>query len=208
MYNTYSRLFVIPLLICFLLAMSGCSNDQPKNEKDFIDGLNASTDYIAPPIEVDKCEIEKRRTDEELGTDLIYVTVSGSNNDISCSLSYILTYELYNEGWMMETIERDREGDWSFVIVNPDDIIEDIQNISGLQDDSEWRESVSSIEITDQRLPEYSDNPFEVIITADLHFSGPEKTGTESYEMHYDFSEGRSALFMCQNLNYQNSSIY
>ena len=75
---------------------------------------------------MDECEIEKRRTDEEAGTDLIYLTVSGDNGEFECSLSYIVTYELYNEGWILETIERDYEGDWVLTGIDEDAMVEDI----------------------------------------------------------------------------------
>lgn len=82
----------------------------------------------------------------------------------------ILTYELYNEGWILETIERDREGNWDFEILDTDDIIEDIQDITGHQDDSAWSSSVEFVNVIDKQFPEYSNNPFEVLYTVELYF--------------------------------------
>ena len=71
------------LLIVMACSLTACGKS-PKSEQGILDDLNASTDYIAPPIDVDECEIEKRRTDEEAGTDLIYLTVSGDNGEFEC----------------------------------------------------------------------------------------------------------------------------
>lgn len=195
------------LLIVMACSLTACGKS-PKSEQGILDDLNASTDYIAPPIDVDECEIEKRRTDEEVGTDLIYLTVSGDNREFECSLSYIVTYELYNEGWMLETIERDYEGDWVLTGIDDDAMIEDIQSLTGHTDDPEWSDSVKFINVIDERLPEYSDNPFEVIYTAELYFFEAESQRIETYELTYDLSQGDCYLRMCYPVSTQETELY
>lgn len=203
-----SRLLIIPFLLISLLSLSSCSNMQPKSEQAIVADLNASTNYIAPPIDMDECEIEKRRTDEEAGIDLIYLTVSGDNGEFECSLSYIVTYELYNEGWILETIERDYEGDWVLTGIDEDAMVEDIQSLTGHMDDPEWSGSVEFINVIDVRLPEYSDNPFEVIYTAELYFFEAESQRIETYELTYDLSQGDCYLRMCYPVSTQKTELY
>ena len=57
-------------------------------------------------------------------------------------------------------------------------------------DDPEWSGSVEFINVIDVRLPEYSDNPFEVIYTAELYFFEAESQRIETYELTYDLSQG------------------
>lgn len=94
-------LAIVSLAIPCVLA--GCSNS-PKNEKGIIEDLKASDQFISPTAEIDSCEIIKRQTSTESGTDEVYVTVEGCNDELSFTLSYVLTYELYNEGWFLENI--------------------------------------------------------------------------------------------------------
>lgn len=84
-------------------ALTGCSNS-PKDEKGIIEDLKASNQFISDTAEIESCEIIKRQTNTENGTDEVYVTVEGGNDELSFTLSYILTYELYNEGWFLEGI--------------------------------------------------------------------------------------------------------
>ena len=84
-------------------ALTGCSNS-PKDEKGIIEDLKASNQFISDTAEIESCEIIKRQTNTENGTDEVYVTVEGGNNELSFTLSYILTYELYNEGWFLEGV--------------------------------------------------------------------------------------------------------
>lgn len=81
-------LAIVALAIPCVLA--GCSNS-PKNEKGIIEDLKASDQFISPTAEIDSCEIIKRQTSTESGTDEVYVTVEGGNDELSFTLSYVLT---------------------------------------------------------------------------------------------------------------------
>lgn len=207
MRNGIRRIGIFLALVITSCLLTACGNN-PKSEQDIVEDINASTDYIAPPIDVDECEIEKRRTDEEAGIDLIYLTVSGDNGEFECSLSYIVTYELYNEGWILETIERDYEGDWVLTGIDVDAMVEDIQSLTGHMDDPEWSGSVEFINVIDERLPEYSDNPFEVICIAELYFFEADSQRIETYELTYDLSQGDCYLRMCYPVSTQETELY
>lgn len=86
------------IVLTMFCVLTGCSST-PKNEKGIIEDLKASDQFISSTAEITSCEIIKRKTDTENNTDEVYVTVEGGNNEFSFTLSYILNYELYNEGW-------------------------------------------------------------------------------------------------------------
>ena len=71
---------------------------EQSEEKDIMEDLKASDQFISDTAEIESCEIIKRQTNTES------VTVEGGNNELSFTLSYILTYELYNEGWFLESV--------------------------------------------------------------------------------------------------------
>ena len=77
---------------------------EQSEEKDIMEDLKASDQFISDTAEIESCEIIKRQTNTENGTDEVYVTVEGGNDELSFTLSYILTYELYNEGSFLESV--------------------------------------------------------------------------------------------------------
>ncbi|MBE6932607.1 MAG: hypothetical protein E7464_04400 [Ruminococcaceae bacterium] len=80
-----------------------------------------------PPGEVlDNVEIVKRQTREEEMTDKVYLCATSHTDVYSVVASYILTYNLYNEGWILDSVEPDWEGEnYSFAHTGPDESLVD-----------------------------------------------------------------------------------
>lgn len=99
-----------------LILLSSC-NKSAKSEKDVASDLQADSRFFsAAEIQITDFTISKRQTATENRRDMVWITVSASNEDISCKLSYIMTYNLYNSGWLLDDVERDYDGTWE---INP-----------------------------------------------------------------------------------------
>ena len=74
--------------------------------------MQASETFISNTVEIADYEIIKRQTNKEDKTDFIYLTVRTDDPELTCELSYIMQYVLYNEGWLLESVERYLDGPW------------------------------------------------------------------------------------------------
>ena len=115
------------IVLTTFCVLTGCSNT-PKNEKGIIEDLKASDQFISSTAEITSCEIIKRKTDTENHTDEVYVTVKGKNDVVSFTLSYMLTYELYNEGWFLEGISQYPDGPFDIQGLPEEQLKEDVIN--------------------------------------------------------------------------------
>lgn len=104
----------IAFMLC--LFMTGCAKSA-KSEKEIIADLQESPSFfsVGGELTITGCEVTKRRTDADNYSDVIYLDIFASNDDIDCTLSYIMYYELYNDGWILENVEQDYEGQWLIV---------------------------------------------------------------------------------------------
>ena len=104
----------LPLFaICLftLLYLTSC-RDSTKSEKELQnDLLESEAFYNIHDVEVNNFEIDRRLTDKDNRTDTIYVMATVENDDVTGIQSYVMTYRLYNEGWELDSIERNSEGE-------------------------------------------------------------------------------------------------
>ena len=108
--------FLCISLALTLMFLSICSKSA-KSEKNVAKDLQADSRFFsAAEIQITDFTISKRQTATESRRDMVWITVLASNDDISCELSYIMTYNIYNSGWLIDDVERDYEGKWE---VNP-----------------------------------------------------------------------------------------
>ena len=98
------------MLMFFVLILSGClSAEQVKGENEVCEDITNSEDFMAyyPMMTIYSTEIQKRQTDVDNRTDIVYITTNMHNEDgsIEGSIDWIVTYGLYNEGWELESLE-------------------------------------------------------------------------------------------------------
>ena len=98
------------MLMFFVLILSGCSSaEQVKGENEVCEDITNSEDFMAyyPMMTIYSTEIQKRQTDVDNRTDIVYITTNMHNEDgsIEGSIDWIVTYGLYNEGWELESLE-------------------------------------------------------------------------------------------------------
>ena len=95
------------LIFCILAALlfAGCSTST-KNEaslqEDLADYLNKQS---PSSTQVTSFQIEKRQTDEQEKSDIVYVLATTETDITACEAEYIMTYGLYNEGWILDAVE-------------------------------------------------------------------------------------------------------
>jgi len=98
--------FII-LLIQFLVLiflMSGCKAHS-KSERDIIVDLqNESSFQRGMGVEITDYSIIKRQTDPDNKSDIVYINVDAENEQVKWNRSYVMTYGLYNEGWILDDV--------------------------------------------------------------------------------------------------------
>jgi len=102
------------LLIIF--ALSGCAG-KTVGEEMLLEDLNVYRVDLAARKDVvfTELEIEKRRTDDQAGTDDVYVRVFGESEELSCEVAYRLMYVMYNDGWSLEEVQMHDYESWKVV---------------------------------------------------------------------------------------------
>ena len=134
---------VITLLVVCTLLFCGCANtagqisnekvpvdtvevsvaapNAPKNEEQMLADL-AAHPYFEKSMGLDSLKVIKRQTRQEDLTDVVYVTVKSHDEKVEAVKSYVLTYNLYNEGWILDNVSSYSEGENSVKpLAGPDD---------------------------------------------------------------------------------------
>lgn len=101
--------FITILTFCLILGLSACGGNtsggktSERTENQISEDVQAKDDYFSNyNLKVDSFSISKRQTNQEDKTDFVWCTVAASNNTLSYSAEYKLTYVLYNDGWLLE----------------------------------------------------------------------------------------------------------
>ena len=89
------------------MIVSGCSK-QPVSEKNILDDLqeyNPFSSYLNGEITYQELSIEKRATRKDEGTDMVWINFSATTENDKADAYACLTYNLYNDGWMLDGVE-------------------------------------------------------------------------------------------------------
>lgn len=65
--------------------------------------------------EIDELSVVKRQSNREDKTDLVWVKAEIAGDQVEGTVYYKMTYILYNDGWMLETVADDEPDQWSFI---------------------------------------------------------------------------------------------
>lgn len=95
---------ILGILLVVLMLLTACSSSEVP-EKQLQEDLENSTVYTELNVSTTEFSVIKRQTDEEAKTDLVYVTIKGENDTYSVVRNYLMTYGLYNDGWVLDGIE-------------------------------------------------------------------------------------------------------
>lgn len=100
-------LFAMSIFIVLILA--GCSA-APLSESEIQNDLvNHSIFSGTQATEITSFDIIKRQTSESDKTDIIYISASSQNETFLRDAEYIMTYGLYNDGWVLDNVEISNE---------------------------------------------------------------------------------------------------
>lgn len=183
--------FLCVSLTLTLILLCGCSKSG-KSEKEIIKDLQANPVFIATDIEISDYDIIKRQTDTENKTDVIYITVHTNAPELTSSLTYELKYELYNEGWILESVMRYYDGPWEFSGLSDEQLLEDIKENDYYF--SDWNLDVENIEVTNEFCDSSAMSYYQKTISVDLLSHSIGFDYFSSYNMFYIISDGRWQL--------------
>lgn len=127
-------------------------------------------------MEITELEVTKRQTDEEQKKDSVWVHVNASSDAVDAEMYYIMTYALYNEGWLLETVWDDEYESWHFT------------PLRGVSDDviaNDLQQSYSEYEILNNEVDLESGIQTVTFITKESHLYC---TKTATMQLIYEFT--------------------
>lgn len=177
------KVFGIVLAIMLAIVLCGCGVKE-KPEKEVVADLQASRWFISENLEIKSYKIKKRQTDVENKKDIVYLTVHTNEPEMTCDLSYVMEYVLYNDGWVLEAVRKDEEGEWSIQGVSQERLIKDIVEKDDFYDT--WDLNIKSCSIENE-VYIYNDGEYEkqhmVVVKAEREEFCHEATYMLSYRI-------------------------
>ena len=141
------KIYVATLLTLLVLLLTGCS-ESAKKEKQIIKDLQKSSSFFSQQdAEITDYDIIKRQTDEKNKSDIVYIHVVAENDLFLWDRSYVMTYGLYNEGWILDEVSEYNRPDW---VVKPLQGVSD-DTISQYIDSLKAEYGFDSVEIVDRK---------------------------------------------------------
>lgn len=111
---SWKAAILIGCFVSLMVILAGCGK-AVKNETEIkVDLQNHAGFYSEQDVVIQKLSIIKRQTNEKEKTDTVYVDADVSNDAVKGQLSYVLNYNLYDEGWILDNVSRYFEGEWNF----------------------------------------------------------------------------------------------
>jgi len=98
------RVSFLSILLLAILLLTACSSSGV-SEKQVKADLEKSSIYADLAVDTTEFSVIKRQTDEATKTDLVYVTIKGENKSYAVVRNYLMTYGLYNDGWVLDNVE-------------------------------------------------------------------------------------------------------
>ena len=92
-----------------VLGLVGCGNTT-KNEEEILQDLQSECDVFETYcLEISSIEITNRKTNSAGKSDVVYCSIVAQNDDMKYTCDYIITYFLYDQGWLVEKIKKENE---------------------------------------------------------------------------------------------------
>ena len=105
------------LTVGLVFSLSACgsesaSDSQLQTDLESSDVFRGYADSLQ--VQIRNLEITKRQTDEANKTDTIWVEVDAVGDSVQGNMYFTMTYGLYNEGWLFDSVATDRTDEWVF----------------------------------------------------------------------------------------------
>lgn len=106
----------LSLLFIFLLMLSfsSCGKSSGVGESVLKNDLSQSEKFSIYNMNIDSLKIRKRQTLPEDQVDTVWVDTEVSNESVEGTMSFVMKYTLYNDGWELNSIQDDSTETWSF----------------------------------------------------------------------------------------------
>lgn len=105
-------LIILPMTLLITL-FTGCSN--VADEKQIKTDLEQykETDILNDDEKIEEITIDKRQTDEDKKTDIVWCTIITQDSDISYQKEFVLTYNLYDKKkWILDDVDVNDSDEW------------------------------------------------------------------------------------------------
>lgn len=108
------RKAVLLLLLILCALLSGCGK-AAKGEKAIIQDLQEHPFFVnrtSLDAKINDYEVIKRQTDKNNKSDVIYLSINASNDVALWECGCVMTYGLYDEGWILDDVQLYNEMPW------------------------------------------------------------------------------------------------
>lgn len=198
-------LFIILITILFL---TGCS--KIADEKQMQTDLESSTEFgfLNDKESIKGFIIEKRQTDKKQKTDTIWCTITTAKEGISYQKEVILTYGLYDKGWILDDVSVNNFSQWvqtPLEGINENDILASLNGQSLTIDSEIWNittNNIKNIKINkhDTNLDKNAD-----VVTATLTIDESVEEANGEVIINYKFDNGWKLETISQNQGFTTS---
>ena len=110
-------LMFICVLIPGCILLTGCGK-KTVSEAQLKEDLSQSSAYTlygdGLDMSIDSFKVTKRQTATEDRIDTAWVEVDSSSDAVTGHMYFVMTYELYNDGWQITNVEEDEIDEWYF----------------------------------------------------------------------------------------------
>lgn len=151
------RIKILLAFVCIsiIMVLSGCGTKTTSEsilQEDLCNSDKFSVFTEDSGLEITDFEVIKRQTDEKEKTDIAWVKVNVESESSKGEMYFVMTYKLYNDGWMLEEVAEDETESWYFEPlcgVTDEEIMDCIPEGAEILDNSvNLEEGVHSIEYT------------------------------------------------------------
>ena len=96
------------ILVLGSILLTGCGKE-PVSGEQLVKDLAQSSAYTQYSdnlnVSIDRVKVTKRQTATENRIDTAWVEVDSSSDAVTGHMYFIMTYELYNDGWQITNVE-------------------------------------------------------------------------------------------------------
>lgn len=97
------------LAFLFAILLSSCSGTKAKSENQIRQEIEEHYLWKDLNVNITSFSVEKRQTNQDAKEDIVYITMTGENDSYTAEQFYIATYHLYNEGWILDSLEKNQD---------------------------------------------------------------------------------------------------
>ena len=106
--------FVVIIMMIVALVLIAKPGLTAKTDSEIMNDVQKKADVVKQyNIEVYKMITEKRQTDVNNKRDIVYAFFKAKNEDIDCYFGLELIYTLYNNGWILDSIQNYNVNSWT-----------------------------------------------------------------------------------------------